>query len=316
MNLNQFNPLRGKSFIELPNDIKTKKAVINVKNTDDACFKWALLSALFPIQKNSDRVISSYTKYSHKLKFGNIQFPVKLNDLHQIESLNNISINVFGLEYNEQRKKHCIVGPLYFTKNKMRNHINLLYLTQGNIGHYCYIKNMSRLISSQVSKSKEAIYLCDFCLQYFLTSERLNNHQKNDCSHICTQIPSVDKYKKNWWGDIVSESKLSFDKFQRKLMLPFVIYANFEAFLSPLASCSNDPSKSHTINHVQKHNVYSFGYYIKCSYDDKLSKYVTYTGENCALKFMVSLKDNLIKIVNKISLYIFIEYYNLSRVHG
>ncbi|XP_047515259.1 uncharacterized protein LOC125056273 [Pieris napi] len=298
MNLNQFNPLRGKSFIELPHDIKIKKAVINVKNTDDACFKWALLSALFPIHKNSDRV-SSYTKYSHKLKFGNIKFPVKLKDIHKIESLNNISINVFGLEYNEQRKKHCIVGPLYFTKNKMQTHINLLYLTQGKIGHYCYIKNMSRLISSQVSKSKEAIYLCDFCLQYFSTSERLNNHQKNDCRHICTQIPSVDKNKKNWWGDIVSENKLSFDKFQRKLMLPFVIYADFEAFLSPLASCSNDPSKSHTIN-VQKHNVYSFGYYIKCSYDDKLSKYVTYTGENCALKFMETLKDNLTTIVKKI----------------
>ncbi|XP_047513541.1 uncharacterized protein LOC125055226 isoform X2 [Pieris napi] len=298
INVNKFNPLRGGSYIDLPHDIKIKKAVVNVKNTDDACFKWALLSALFPVLKNSDRV-SSYFKHSNKLKFDNIKFPVKFRDIPKIENLNKISINVFGLEYNEQTRKHIVVGPLYFTKNRMSTHINLLSLTQGKIGHYCFIKNISRLISSQISKSKEAIYLCDFCLLYFRSLERLKNHQKNDCRHIYTQLPSTANNKRNWCGEIVSDCKLNFDKFQRKNKLPFVIYADFEALLSPIASCSNNPTKPSTIN-IQRHDVYSFGYYIKCSYDDKLSKYLTYTGENCALKFMQFLQEDLKNITKNI----------------
>lgn len=52
MIVNKFNPLRGTSFVELPQDIRSKKAVINVKNVDSLCFKWALLSALYPVVKN------------------------------------------------------------------------------------------------------------------------------------------------------------------------------------------------------------------------------------------------------------------------
>ena len=50
-NINNFNPLRGSSFIELPYDIRLKKAVVHVKNTDVQCLKWALLSALHPVSK-------------------------------------------------------------------------------------------------------------------------------------------------------------------------------------------------------------------------------------------------------------------------
>jgi hypothetical protein len=35
-------PLRGSSYVDLPKFIKDKKAMINIKNTDNECFKWAL----------------------------------------------------------------------------------------------------------------------------------------------------------------------------------------------------------------------------------------------------------------------------------
>ena len=37
---------RGGSHIELPDWIASKKAVINPKNMDEECFKWAVLAAL------------------------------------------------------------------------------------------------------------------------------------------------------------------------------------------------------------------------------------------------------------------------------
>jgi len=47
MNINQYSPLRGSSYIKLPSCLEAKKAIINVKNTDDEyCFKWSLIAAL------------------------------------------------------------------------------------------------------------------------------------------------------------------------------------------------------------------------------------------------------------------------------
>ena len=48
VNIYKYNPMRGSSFIDLPPFIKNKKACVNVQNTDDQCFKWAVLSALHP----------------------------------------------------------------------------------------------------------------------------------------------------------------------------------------------------------------------------------------------------------------------------
>lgn len=57
-------------------------------------------------------------------------FPRKLTDIDKVEQINNISINVFGLEYNSGTKVHIVVEPLYFTKSPKSIHINLLYITK------------------------------------------------------------------------------------------------------------------------------------------------------------------------------------------
>ncbi|KAH9629435.1 hypothetical protein HF086_013349 [Spodoptera exigua] len=172
------------SYVNLPQDIKLKKAVINVKNNDNMCFKWALLSGLYPVGKSVDR----------------------RKDLIAID--------------------------------------NMIALT--------FVRN-----------------------------------------YQTASIP-----KKDWFGKPTSNTKLKFDKFVKKLEMPFVIYADFEAFLNPIESCSNDPSKPSTVN-IQKHEVYSFGYYIKCSYDNRLSKYETYSGSNCAQVFMNRLCEDVKTIVKK-----------------
>ena len=58
----QLDPIRASTFHPLPTWIQSKKAVKNIKNQDNRCFKWAVLAGLYePTDpKNSDRV-SSYT---------------------------------------------------------------------------------------------------------------------------------------------------------------------------------------------------------------------------------------------------------------
>ena len=52
----EFIPLRGSSYIELPKELKDKKAIINMKNDDDKCFLWCVLRALCPVKKNKERL--------------------------------------------------------------------------------------------------------------------------------------------------------------------------------------------------------------------------------------------------------------------
>ena len=44
----EFNPLRGSSYLPLPDWIMRKKAILNIQNTDDKCFLWCVLRYLNP----------------------------------------------------------------------------------------------------------------------------------------------------------------------------------------------------------------------------------------------------------------------------
>ena len=52
----EYKPMRGFSFIPLPNFIMRKKAIINMENKDDKCFLWSILRYLHPREKHSTRI--------------------------------------------------------------------------------------------------------------------------------------------------------------------------------------------------------------------------------------------------------------------
>ena len=47
LNIAKYEPLKGSSYIPLPEVLAHKKAIINVKNQDQECLRWALRSAYF-----------------------------------------------------------------------------------------------------------------------------------------------------------------------------------------------------------------------------------------------------------------------------
>ena len=73
--IRQYRPLCGFSYMPTPPSIVKKEAVINVKNNDNRCLQWAILSCLYPSKSNPTRVYS-YTKYRDMLNFDGISFPV------------------------------------------------------------------------------------------------------------------------------------------------------------------------------------------------------------------------------------------------
>ena len=49
----RYKPMKGSSYVELPDALKNKYCIFNVKNEDNECFKWAVLSALYPAKKDA-----------------------------------------------------------------------------------------------------------------------------------------------------------------------------------------------------------------------------------------------------------------------
>lgn len=79
---------------------------------------------------------------------------------------------------------------------------------------------------------------------------------------------------------------LKFKNYKNKEKVPFIVYANLESILRP----TNDPRKP------QHHVPAAVGYYIKCIYDNSLSFYKSYSGQDCMAWFadeMSSLAEDL-----------------------
>ena len=45
INVAQYQPLRGGSYMDLPKKLKNKKAILNINNRDNQCLRWALRAA-------------------------------------------------------------------------------------------------------------------------------------------------------------------------------------------------------------------------------------------------------------------------------
>lgn len=93
LRINKYFPMRGSAYLRLPECIKRKKAIINVKNVDDNCFLRAILSALHPIKNNA---VSSYKKYEHDFyeAFKGLEFPFELKNIPKFEDRSGVwSIN-------------------------------------------------------------------------------------------------------------------------------------------------------------------------------------------------------------------------------
>ena len=91
-----YNPARGRSYIPTPPVLASKKAIVNVQNTDNKCFMWSILAALYPPETNAQRVLK-YREHVGKINCDMLEFPVKhtSSKISQFEDVNNVSINIF-----------------------------------------------------------------------------------------------------------------------------------------------------------------------------------------------------------------------------
>ena len=270
ININPYNPLSASSYIKLPGKLAEKKAIINVQNENDhECFKWAITSAVFPAKEHGERLSKQMREDSEKFDWAGIEFPVSLKQIDNFENHNPYAINVFGYE--------GVVYPLRISKRD-KQVINLLLIANDETNHFCWIKNMLRLISSKINNHQHKRYFCYRCLNSFLSVKSLEKHKEYCQNNEAVKIEMPTRVDKD--GNRISPVYIKFNHFHKKMRVPFVVYADFECFTEKIDTCQPDDGKSFT-NQYQKHKPSGFCYLIKC-FDDNLfsPKLVKYTAES------------------------------------
>ena len=286
INVDPYEPLRGSSYFPLPARLATKKAIINVKNErDNMCFKWAVTSAVYQRECHPERLNNEMRRNSEKLDWKGIDFPTPLGRISRFEKQNPFSINVFG--WNETS-----VYPLRISKHENGQCINLLLISNNENQHYCWIRNMSALTASQINKHKGKRYVCKYCCNSFKEEESLQKHVEYCSNQEAVRVKMPEK-----------GTMLYFKDFHKKMRVPFVVYADFEALTEGISTCSPHDKESYT-NQYQKHTPCGFCYYIKC-FDDKvfppLLRHYTIgkQDENIGKIFVEKLESDIKEIYHK-----------------
>ena len=86
-------------IFRLQRSVAAKKAIVNFKNEDDECLKWAITRALNLVEKHSEPIDQRLRETSKGLNCKGLKFPVNLCDINKFENHNSsISFNVFRYE--------------------------------------------------------------------------------------------------------------------------------------------------------------------------------------------------------------------------
>ncbi|CAI6372093.1 unnamed protein product [Macrosiphum euphorbiae] len=229
LRINIVNPLRGETYIDLPEFMKDKKAIINVKNNDDKCFKYSILSK-FDNRSNKTYLNKKYFKMLEKksgLDFKCIDFPTPISQMKKFERVNDVSINLYSLN----DKDH--IFPLYICDIEKKKHFDLFLFNNDETSHYCYIKNFSRFVRSQKTKNCSKLIICKRCFTTFG-----NNPCKSKLWGMKGLIEHQHNCRKNQLGRPImfeegDDEFIYFKNYKNTKRIPIVIYADFECILTP-----------------------------------------------------------------------------------
>lgn len=215
-----------------------------------------------------------------------------------------------------------VTVPVRLTKNVKKNHVDLMllfemldyddhnnndndddepmhtmdikeFLDEQTRTHYVWMKNLNTLIQKQVvSKNTNKKYVCNRCLHYFYSEQKLREHIPQCCSQNETKITLPDA-EHRW---------VRFKNYKNKIEIPFINYADIESLLVPIMgnNCNGDSHdftkrqpKGATNNHVPN----SIGCYLHSLHEPNLSHYKCFSGRNCIEEFILYLEHLMETII-------------------
>ena len=164
--------------------LANKKAIINVKNKDNECLKWALRAALFPPKDGVHPERPSKYSKNDGINYAGIDFPTPVKQIGKLEKQNpHLAINVFGWE------KDTVIVHRISSKEKSVKRINLMLIESGEKQHYCWVKRESALLFDKAINNKT--FYCMRCLTRFTRAHVLVEHEKY-CNGVNGRPTKID----------------------------------------------------------------------------------------------------------------------------
>ena len=150
--------------------------------------------------------------------------------------------------------------------------------------HYCWIKNLNRLLHGQNNKHGGKTHLCERCIYGFSKEDLLIKH-KEDCEGLNKSLTRIDMPSKG-------KDHIKFKNHQNQIPVLYVIYADFESIIKPTTAKAGDKSEI-----TNENEACGFGYQV-VRYDGKAEEPVIYRGEDVVEVFLNHLECEVSKINN------------------
>ena len=267
--------LNGSSYVKIP---LRSNALIIIENNDKYCFIWSILASLHPCENDHPNRVSNYIQYFNELNFQSFDFTngFKCNDVHKFNELNNLSVNIFEINFYQDKNKwkHNLI-PIEISKNKSDRVVDLLIYKN----HYALIKKLNVFLGDHHKN-----FICRRCLNSYTSENMLRIHKPKCENNDITTIRTSNESHLHW--------KIHF----HKNPLYFRIYADFEA--------DNEKDNSIVVNKttiIYKQNPVLNGYRIVSELNDVLQS--GYYKSSLGYDNVDWSVDEVIKIENKMASY-------------
>ena len=150
--------LNGTSYVKIP---LRSNAILNIQNIDKYCFIWSILASLHPCGNTHPSRVNNYIQYFNELNFQSFDFTngFKCSDNHRFNELNNLSVNIFELNFYQDgdKWKHNLI-PIEISKNESDIVVDLLFYKN----HYALIRKLNVFLGDHHKN-----FICRRCLSSY-----------------------------------------------------------------------------------------------------------------------------------------------------
>lgn len=247
---------RGAGGGGLPAELRNRQCCLNIGNKDEFCFRYALTAWRRPCEDSTHAGRASQYitnapagRYPRDfvpefvdcgLDFSMLTYPVKIDDLHAFEVVNDVGIYVF-----EWRDGMAVPVRRPVIARKPESEVCLLLYNE----HWVLVKNPHALLRGPKQKNQFFCYRCQkvFWHDYARLAKHLSGVSPKSCLEISDDMKAYRLPKPE-------HSCLKHKNFQNVLHHPLVVYADFETFQSAV----DDDDKMFS----KMTGVASYGYYV------------------------------------------------------
>ncbi len=267
----RFRPLSGSRYQQLPAFLAAKKCIVNVQNTDERCFGYAVASALHDSDAARHYREAFFAPFFQQHGLDAITYPVEPREIPAIEQQIGIGVNVFSFFDDEGRGRY----PLYMTQlPNPQTTVDLLYWN----GHFACIKNFSRFLGD-LTRHEHQLYICKRCFGHFARQDLLEKH-RGYCSR--------DNFSMTIYTMPLPNSVAKFRSVRHELRIPFVVYADFECLTVPFDGAAQGRTTAY-----EKHEACSVGFKLVTGVAalKPLEIYTMFFGRDVVKQFLTRLLE-------------------------